>query len=117
MKQLILFSVEIYWRLTSPTRRRPCLFRETCSQHVHRVTREEGAVKGVIAFGQRFRRCRLGYAVEFDGQTEPVLRLSDRSVAQTVALSESMAAFVEHSGLAVFGTDLNQPFARKSRRS
>jgi putative component of membrane protein insertase Oxa1/YidC/SpoIIIJ protein YidD len=108
MKCLILFSVELYWRLTDPRRRRPCLFRETCSQRVYRITREAGAFKGLIAFAQRFRRCRLGYVVEFDGQAEPFLRLSDRSVAQTVELSESMVAFVEQSRLAVSGAGLKK---------
>lgn len=108
MKWLILLSVELYWRLTKPARRRPCLFRETCSQHVHKVTREAGAFKGLIAFAQRLRRCRLGYVVEFNGDAEPVLRLADRSVAQTVELSESMAAFVEQSRRAVFRTGLKE---------
>jgi len=104
----MLFAVELYWRLTNPARRRPCLFRETCSRHVYRITREDGAFKGITAFAQRFRRCRLGYVIEFDGQAEPVLRLSDRSVAQTIELSESMTAFVEQSRLAVFETGLSR---------
>jgi putative component of membrane protein insertase Oxa1/YidC/SpoIIIJ protein YidD len=106
MKWLILSSVELYWKMTDPTRRRPCLFRETCSQRVYRITREAGAFKGLIAFAQRFRRCRLGYVIEFDGQAEPFLRLSDGSVAQTVELSESMAALVEQSRFAVSRTSL-----------
>ena len=91
----MLLGVELYWRLTSPGHRRPCLFRETCSRHVYRVTREEGAFKGMIAFAQRLRQCRLGYAIEFDGRTQAFLRLADRSIARTTELSESMAAFVE----------------------
>lgn len=93
----MLFLVKLYWRLISPMRRRPCLFRETCSQHVYRVTREAGAVKGLMALARRYRRCRLGYVVESDGQSEPFLRLADQSVAQIAELSESMAAFVEQT--------------------
>jgi len=56
----------------------------------------------MMAFARRLRQCRLGYAVEFDGQAEPFLRLADCTVVQTVELSEVMAAFVEQSSLAVF---------------
>jgi hypothetical protein len=108
MKWPILFSVKLYWRLTNPKLRRPCLFRETCSRHVYRVTHEGGALKGLIAFVKRFRQCRLGYVIEFDGRFEPFLRLSDRSVARTVELSESMGALVEQARLAVSGTCLKQ---------
>ena len=101
MKQLLLFAVELYWRLTNPARRRPCLFHETCSRHVHRITREYGLFRGLMALTRRFRQCRLAYAVEFDGQAEPFLRLADGSVAQMADLSESMAAFVEQSSRAV----------------
>ena len=107
MKRLVLFAVESYWRLTNPARRRPCLFRETCSRHVYRITRDCGVRKGMMAFLQRLRQCRVGYAVEFDGQSEPFLRLADRSVVQSPELSESMAAFVELSRLAVFQSDLS----------
>jgi hypothetical protein len=61
----------------------------------------------MMAFGRRFRQCRLGYAIEFDGQAEPFLRLADRNVVPTAELSESMAALVEHSRLAVFQTNLS----------
>jgi len=99
MRRLMLFVVELYWRLTNAAHRRPCLFRETCSRHVYRVTREYGAFRGIAAFAKRFRRCRLGYVIEFDGQAGPFLRLADHSVAQPPELSESMAAFVEQSRL------------------
>ena len=107
MRPLALLAVELYWRLTNPARRRPCLFRETCSRHVYRITRDCGVLKGMMAFGQRLRRCRLGYAIEFDGHAEPFLRLADRSVVQTAELSELMAALVEQSRLAVFQTELS----------
>ena len=101
MRRLILFSVRLYWRLTNATRRRPCLFRESCSRHVYRITREGGALKGMVAFVGRFRRCRPGYAVELTGQAGPFLRLADGSVAWPSELADSMAALVEQSALAV----------------
>jgi putative component of membrane protein insertase Oxa1/YidC/SpoIIIJ protein YidD len=103
MRRLILFAVELYWRLRSPAGRKTCLFRESCSHHVHRITNESGALKGLIAFALRFRRCRAGYAVEFDDRGEPFFRLSDRSIAPVAELSESMAALAERSRFLVRG--------------
>jgi hypothetical protein len=61
----------------------------------------------MMALGLRLRQCRLGYAIEFNGQDEPFLRLKDGSVVRTAELSESMAALVERSRLAVFQIDLS----------
>jgi putative component of membrane protein insertase Oxa1/YidC/SpoIIIJ protein YidD len=107
MRWLVLLAIKSYWRLTNPSRRRPCLFRETCSRHVYRITRDCGVSKGMMALGLRLRQCRLGYAIEFNGQDEPFLRLKDGSVVRTAELSESMAALVERSRLAVFQIDLS----------
>lgn len=99
MKWLIVLAIELYWKWTDPAHRRPCLFRETCSRHVYRITREAGAVRGMIALAYRLRRCRFGYAVEFDSEGKSFLRLADHSTAQAAELSESMAAFVSQSRL------------------
>jgi hypothetical protein len=107
MRLLVLFAVESYWRLTIPARRRPCLFRETCSRHVYRITRDLGALRGMMAFWHRLRRCRLGYAIEFDRQSEPILRLADGSVTQVAELSQSMATLVEESRRAIVQTDFS----------
>jgi len=70
----------------------------------------KGAISGMVALVRRVRRCRLGYAIELDGQVEPVLRLSDGSIARTSELSESMVSFVEQSSRALAG--LARPGAR-----
>jgi putative component of membrane protein insertase Oxa1/YidC/SpoIIIJ protein YidD len=101
MRRLILLSIELYWRLIDPACRKSCLFRETCSRHVYRMTREAGTLKGMMAFARRFRQCRPGYSIEFDSEFTPVLRLADHTVAKTADLSESMLAFVEQSRTAV----------------
>ncbi len=108
----MLLAVELYWRLTSPARRRTCLFRESCSHHVYRVTQESGAFKGLMAFTRRLRRCRFGYAVEFDEQAEPFLRLADGSVTRVAELAGSMVALLEQSKLAVHASRIthNRPY-------
>jgi hypothetical protein len=75
---------------------------------VYRVTDEPGAFGGRVALTQRFRQCRRGYSVEFDGRAEPILRLSDGSVVPVADLSAAMASFVEQSGRAAFGADSNR---------
>ncbi|NVK64163.1 MAG: membrane protein insertion efficiency factor YidD [Flavobacteriales bacterium] len=45
-----------------------CLFSESCSNHVYRVTKKNGALKGIQALRKRFRDCRSGYRlVETEG--------------------------------------------------
>ena len=80
MKWLVQKPIELYWRLIEPSRRRQCLFRESCSHHVHRVTTEQGALKGLFALFYRVRQCRDGYFVTFDAQLTQVLNLADGTV-------------------------------------
>ncbi len=63
MKWLIIFTVSFYRRFVPEHLRRPCLFKETCSQHVLRVTREKGSGAGLKVLWLRFRRCRSGYHI------------------------------------------------------
>ncbi|MEA2560982.1 MAG: uncharacterized protein QOH06_2486 [Acidobacteriota bacterium] len=86
MKLLLLLGIRLYWRLWPEQLRRSCLFRESCSRYVYRVTAHAGASAGFAAFLERARRCRGGYSVET--LTERlVVRLVDGS-----ALSETEAS-------------------------
>lgn len=64
---LILSGIRLYWLLVRPRRRRKCLFRESCSHHVYRVTEERGSCAGLKALRRRIRRCRPGFSVEWTG--------------------------------------------------
>ncbi|MBV8368755.1 MAG: membrane protein insertion efficiency factor YidD [Candidatus Eremiobacteraeota bacterium] len=77
MKWLVQKPIELYWRVIEPSRRRRCLYRESCSHHVHRITGEHGALKGLLALFHRARRCRKGYHVTFDAYLKPHLTLAD----------------------------------------
>lgn len=61
MKNLLLIVIRLYWKLISKDKRRPCLFRETCSQYVYRQTCEHGFFEGFRAFSARYKKCRKGY--------------------------------------------------------
>jgi hypothetical protein len=76
MKLLLTLAIRAYWRLIPPSARRTCLYRESCSRHVHRVTQEHGLRAGIEALRRRVRTCRPGSVVRIlDG--EPVLVLVD----------------------------------------
>ena len=62
MKHLLLFAVRAYWLLWPENRKRCCLFRESCSRHVYRVTCHDGLLPGVRALFRRVRLCRGGYS-------------------------------------------------------
>jgi putative component of membrane protein insertase Oxa1/YidC/SpoIIIJ protein YidD len=92
MKWLIQKAIELYWRLIAPSRRRQCVFRETCSVHVHRITRDHGAIQGLFAFFRRAHRCREGYVVKFDEHLNPSLVLVDGTSIGFDEASDSVLA-------------------------
>lgn len=76
MKRLLRVAIRLY-RATWPKRwRRQCLFRESCSSYVDRVTKEEGLLEGLAALVRRARACRPGYRVTTasDGRIGLLLR-------------------------------------------
>jgi putative component of membrane protein insertase Oxa1/YidC/SpoIIIJ protein YidD len=95
MKRVLLFAIELYWRLVVPERRRHCIFRESCSLHVHRITRTQGVVKGISAFAHRFRRCRGGYAITFDEHLKPALLLVDGTTIPIAEADDSVLAMAK----------------------
>ena len=57
MKYLILGVIRMYW-LIPKSRRRKCIFRESCSNHVYSITKNKGFNKGINAFLFRYKNCR-----------------------------------------------------------
>lgn len=62
MKYLLLGIIKLYWIIPAK-RRRKCLFKISCSQHIYAVTVSHGFVSGVKSFISRYKQCRTGYAV------------------------------------------------------
>jgi hypothetical protein len=70
VRTLLLLAIRAYWLAWPAEWRRGCLYRESCSRHVHRVTAAEGLTAGLRALRHRFRTCRPGYGlVRFEGRT------------------------------------------------
>lgn len=71
MKYLLLFVIRLYWWLIPPSRRKHCIFRESCSNYVWRITKEDGFKAGIKAFLFRNKHCCPGYAIyKFQGRFE-----------------------------------------------
>ena len=81
MNKIVLLLIRIYW-LTPDRWRRKCLFKESCSHHVYRITKSQGLLKGWEAFVKRFNTCRPNYAFydTIDGRQWVVL--NDQSVVE-----------------------------------
>lgn len=63
MKYLLLLIIRIYWIAVPPSGRKQCIFRESCSRYVWRITISEGFLAGIRAFRFRNRHCCPGYAI------------------------------------------------------
>lgn len=62
-KFLLLIPIKIYWLTVPKSKRRCCVFHESCSKYVFRITKEDGLVKGIKALAYRFNACRPGYSL------------------------------------------------------
>ncbi len=63
MTAILLLAIRLYWVAWPDRWKRGCLYRESCSRHVHRVTAAEGFAAGMRALRTRYRTCRPGYGV------------------------------------------------------
>ena len=118
MKFILLLAVRIYWFAIPASRRRRCLFRESCSMHVYRTATDLGFRSGMSALRTRFKLCRPGYSWHGDGAD---VRLVARN-GVTIGLSELSDAMVEIPrrllttiGAASERTPISSPFETRSR--
>ena len=66
MKWFLLMSIQLYWFLVPPIKRRQCLFKKSCSHFVFEAAHENGLTAGLRALRYRFKRCHAGSAVYVD---------------------------------------------------
>lgn len=60
MKTALLGVIRLYWLVVPERKRRECIFRQSCSQHVYQALKSEGMKSGIKAFIFRYRNCRPG---------------------------------------------------------
>ncbi len=63
MKYFLLFTIKCYWLLVPKVKRKHCLFSESCSNYVYRITHTHGIILGLKALKDRFFSCRTGYSL------------------------------------------------------
>lgn len=61
MKYLLLGLIQLYWKLIPIDKRMVCLFRESCSNYIYRITKQNGLIKGLIALRYRTLLCKPKY--------------------------------------------------------
>lgn len=76
MKFILLAIIRTYWRWVPEHRRRRCLFSESCSRHVYRVTSYHGLGRGLGALAARWRECRPGASPTWAEDGTLTLRLA-----------------------------------------
>jgi putative component of membrane protein insertase Oxa1/YidC/SpoIIIJ protein YidD len=91
IKAISIFCIKLYWFLIPPSKRRKCIFKESCSKHVYRKLDEGGFKNGLNAFLKRYYQCRPGYKVFYNSTTTNLeIELSDYSIVQLGDMREDV---------------------------
>jgi len=86
MKVAFLILIKLYWEIMPESKRRSCLFKETCSHYVYRTTVEDGFFEGVGALRQRIKKCRKGFKL-YSSLSGFEIELADGSVIKEDEIS------------------------------
>ena len=73
MKLFLLLIIKTYWKCIPESNRKSCLFAESCSRYVYRITKDKGFWAGLKALKFRYKKCRSGYNMGYnskDGKIE-----------------------------------------------
>jgi len=60
--------IRLYQTFIPKRFRGKCLFKESCSNYVYRITKEDGLKAGIVAFRFRFHNCRPDYSLFENGK-------------------------------------------------
>lgn len=63
MCYLFLIVIKMYWKYIPASKRKRCIFKESCSHYVYNITKTKGFFAGVKALQYRYKHCRSGYTV------------------------------------------------------
>ncbi|MBS1744078.1 MAG: membrane protein insertion efficiency factor YidD [Bacteroidetes bacterium] len=83
MGYFLLIFIRIYW-LIPVNKRKRCIFKESCSKYVYRITKKSGLKAGIEAILDRRAKCRPGYYYI----TDNLMRLADNSLIDSNLLNE-----------------------------
>ncbi|RZK27157.1 MAG: membrane protein insertion efficiency factor YidD [Flavobacterium sp.] len=63
MKFILLAIIKLYWFVWPKSKRRNCIFKISCSNHVYTQTKSNGFTVGLNAFAFRYKNCRHGFSL------------------------------------------------------
>jgi len=88
MRFVLITIINLYWKFIPESNRKSCLFAESCSRYVYRITNEKGFWHGLKALKSRYKKCRPGYDIVYniqDGKIE--LHLVDGTILKDDEIS------------------------------
>ena len=87
-------TIRTYWLLTQKSKRRKCIFHESCSNYVYQTTLKNGIKKGLEAFWFRYRNCRPGFQLFKNPITNEYQMILPNN--QIIAQEEIAKKLIEH---------------------
>jgi len=91
VRLLLLFPIYLYWHIwPSALKKRQCLFKESCSHYIWRVTSELGFSAGCKALVDRYYNCRPGYRVTMNDKGEFQIRLVTGAVVSEQEIADAV---------------------------
>lgn len=73
--------IKLYWKIIPVNKRRHCLFKESCSNYIYRLTQTDGFCSGIKALVERYMQCRPGYTLVINEETKTCeLRLKNGKI-------------------------------------
>lgn len=89
MKWALLIPIKIYWFLIPETRRRICLYKESCSKYVYRNTNANGIIFGLKCLLHRVKRCNSQHEIIFlPEENTHIIRLKTGEFLQNGEINE-----------------------------
>jgi len=87
MKKLLIVSIMLYQKFFPKRFRGKCLYRESCSNHVLRITTDKGFIMGRKAFYHRYKNCRPNYYLTNDKRGNVLLITSEKEIIEQSNIS------------------------------
>lgn len=69
MKIILLSTIRLYWLLIPISKRRKCIFKESCSRKVYEQTGLNGFISGLKTLSFRMKNCNSDFDVFTDSVT------------------------------------------------
>lgn len=106
MKLLLIILIRFYWLVVPEKLKRVCLFKESCSNYVYRITLADGFFEGLNGLRKRMRQCSSEYRLYTSKNGFEVL-LSDRTIVNQEEISpELIEPYI--SGCKISITDVSE---------